>query len=480
MAVALLAAGCTTVLPPERVAVDVPAAYGETAGAPATADGIAWKPAQPAEQRDRGAWWQVFGDPALTALVTEAQENSPSLAIALARVRESRAAAGVVDASRGLRVDAGIGPTRQGDAAGTATQWRAQLGAAYEVDLFGRLSEASRAATLGVEAQEAASRSVLLALQADVAQHYFALRALDAEADVLARSIGLRQDALRLARHRFASGDTSELDVAQADTELAVTRAEEERIRRVRAQTLHALAVLLGKAPSQFTFAPAPLQSFRIDIPVGLPSELLERRPDIAQAQRQLAAASARIGVAKTAFYPSLTLTAGAGFASSTFGNLFQMSSRSWILGPLVGTMLNVPLLDGGRNRANLEGAQAAYDGLVANYRQQVLNGFREVEDSLSTLATLDRQLKHEADAVAAAGRAARLADTRYRNGSASYLEVIDAQRAILSAQRSQAQSEGLRAAATVGLIRALGGGWSSDIAGIAQSDSLAGLAKKP
>jgi multidrug efflux system outer membrane protein len=199
-----------------------------------------------------------------------------------------------------------------------------------------------------------------------------------------------------------------------------------------------------------------------VTVPPGLPSDLLQRRPDIAQAQRQLAAASARIGAAKAAFFPSLSLTGTAGYESNELRNLFQWSSRSWLLGPLVGTALTLPLLDGGRNKANLARADASYEGLVANYRQQVLVGFQEVEDNLSALRTLDRQIRFESDAVDSSQLATRLAESRYNYGSASYLEVIDAQRSSLSAQRAQSQSVGQRAVVSVGLIRALGGGWGS------------------
>jgi multidrug efflux system outer membrane protein len=197
-----------------------------------------------------------------------------------------------------------------------------------------------------------------------------------------------------------------------------------------------------------------------VTVPAGLPSDLLERRPDIAKAQRELAAASERIGVAKAAFFPSLTLTGTGGFASSTLGDLFNWSSRSWLLGPLVGTALTMPLLDGGRNKANLARADANYEGLVANYRQQVLVGFQDVEDNLSALRTLDKQIVFEDRAVKSAALAAKLADSRYRNGSTSYFESIDAQRSSLAAQRSMSRSLGQRAVASVGLIRALGGGW--------------------
>lgn len=453
---ALVLAGCSTAKPPEQLKLDLPTQYREQAE---TLDG-AWKLAMPADSKDRGEWWVVFGDDNLSALIVEASNANLNLAMALARVKDARAAAGVVNADRGVQVDVGVGPTRTGNSQSISTRYSAPLSFSYEVDLFGRLSDASRAARLDAQGQEAAYRSVLLALQSDVAQQYFTIRSLDSELDVLQKTVALRQEALDLTQRRFDAGDTSELDVAQAKTEWATTSAELEGVNRQRAQRDHALAILLGKAPAEFTLAAAPLAAPIVNVPAGLPSDLLERRPDIAQAQRQLAASSERIGAAKAAFFPKLILTGSAGYESNELRDLFKWSSRSWMLGPVVGTMLSMPLFDGGRNRSNLERADANYEALVANYRQQVLVGFQDVEDNLSALRTLDRQIQFEDQAVKSAQLATRLADSRYRYGSASYFEVIDAQRSSLSSQRSKIRSTGQRAVASVGLIRALGGGW--------------------
>ena len=458
LAAMLVLAGCSTTKPPEQVSMDVPAQYKEAAALEG-----AWKMATPADNVDRGEWWNVFNDSALDALIVQATEASPTLAAAVARVQEARAIAGIVDSDRAFRLDGGTGPTRIKESGESpVTEWRAMVNASYEVDLIGRLSDASRAAQLDAEAQEAAYRAVLLALQADVAQQYFLIRALDSELATLGKTIELRQEEVRLVQYRYELGDISELDVAKARAELAIVQAEAEGVTRIRAQQDHALAVLLGRAPAQFSLTAAPLQPAPVIVPAGLPSDLLERRPDIAQAQRELAAASARIGVAKAAFFPRLTLTGSAGYASSDLGDLFKWSSRSWLLGPLIGTALSLPIFDGGRNQANLARANAEYEGQVANYRQKVLVGFREVEDNLSALGTLDRQLGFQDEAIAAARTAARLADVRYHNGSTSYFEVIDAQRTLLSAERARSQSLGQRSIAAVGLIRALGGGWQS------------------
>lgn len=456
MALSVVLAGCSLSKPPEQVEVVVPAGYQELARENAQR----WKVAEPADAVDRGQWWAALGDAQLSALIVKASAANPSLDLALARVEEARALAGLAKADSGLQLGLGAGPTRQGSAQASQTTLRAQLNAGYEVDLFGGLADNTRAATLEAMGEEAAYRSVLLTLQADVAQTYYSLRALDSEVAVLEQGIGLRRESLQMVQRQFDSGDRSELETAQARTELAVAQAALEAALRTRAVLDHSLATLLGLPPAAYSSAAAALVPRHMQIPAGLPSQLLERRPDIAQAQRQLAAASARIGVAKAAFFPRLVLTASGGFESSDLNDLFKWSSRSWLLGPLLGTVLNMPLLDGGRNQANLDRADARYDGAVAAYKGKVLTAFKEVEDSLSDIRTLERELAFQDEAVASAGRAATLADSRYRNGATSYFESIDAQRSQLETQRAQVQVAGERARAYVRLIKALGGGW--------------------
>ncbi|MFJ7795702.1 efflux transporter outer membrane subunit [Pseudomonas sp. NPDC096950] len=456
LSLGILLAGCSLSKPAETTDVDVPAMYREVAKENADR----WKVGVPSDAIDRGQWWKVFGDDQLSGFIIEASQANPTLTVALSRVQEARASAGLAKADSSFQLGLGAGPTRQGTADSAQTTLRTQLNASYEVDLFGGLADNTRAATLEAMGEEAAYRSVLLALQSDVAQTYFSLRTLDSEIAILEDTIKLRRESLNMVQRQFDTGDRSELETAQARTELATAQASLESALRERSANDHALAVLLGKPPSNFTFATAPLLVQTVEIPAGLPSDLLERRPDIAQAQRQLAAASARIGVAKSAFFPRLVLTASGGFESTDLNDLFKWSSRSWLLGPLVGTVLNMPLLDGGRNQANLDKADARYDGAVASYKNQVLIGFKEVEDSLSAIRTLNRELQYQDEAVEAATRAATLAEARYTNGSTSYFESIDAQRTRLVSQRAQAQVSGLRAKAYVGLIKALGGGW--------------------
>jgi len=433
-----------------------------------------WKAAQPSDQALRGAWWRVFDDPVLDQLESDASRASPTLQAAFSRVQASRALQQVARADLFPSIDAGFGPTReklspasqlraQDVTIPSQTLWRAQADVSYEVDLFGKVSDANRAAQADAMQSEALYRSTLLTLQADVAQRYFTLREEDAELAIYRRNVTLREAQLQFVQHRFDEGEVSELDLAQAKTELAGTRADAMSTERQRATTEHALAVLLGRTPAEFSLAAAPLVPVRIDIPPGLPSDLLERRPDVAAAERAMAAANARIGVAKGAYFPSLSLTGSAGVESATLGDLFKWSSRAFLLGPLAGTALSVPIFDGGRRRGNLANARAAYEEDAANYRQTVLQAFQEVEDSLSDLRILKTQTRTQDAAVAASQRAAHISQSQYREGAANYLSVIDAERNVLQSQRSAAQLYGVQAGATVKLIRALGGGWGSD-----------------
>jgi len=261
-------------------------------------------------------------------------------------------------------------------------------------------------------------------------------------------------------QHRFDAGDIDEVDLARAKSELASAQADSYGVARQRAVAEHALAILLGKTPAEFSFAPQPLTRLSITVPPGLPSDLLERRPDIAAAERTMAAANARVGVAKAAYFPRLDLTGALGYESAKLSDLFNWSSRTFLLGPLVGTALTLPIFDGGRREAGINRARAVYEEDVANYRQSVLKAFGEVEDNLANLRILTDQTRAQDDAVAASTRAAKLSHVQYREGSVSYFNVIDADRTVLQQQRSAVQLDGERARATVNLIRALGGGW--------------------
>jgi len=466
-------AACSVEPPYHRPDVAAPAAFKEAP--PAVARGPhdvgAWTPAHPADDAHRGAWWTVFGDPTLNALEDQAQAANQNLKAAAARVQQARALTQAARASWFPSLDAGFGPTRervspasqflpQNANVPTQTLWRAQTTASYEADLFGRVGSNVNAARADAQQSEALFRSVQLALQADVAQNYFQLRQFDSQLGLYQRTVALREDALKLVERRFADGDISELDVAQARNELASARADAVGVARQRAASEHGLAILLGKAPADFSFPPTPLVPVTARIPAGLPSTLLERRPDIAAAERAMAAANARVGLAKSAFFPKLDITGAFGYESATLGDLFMWSSRAFLLGPFAGTALSLPIFDGGRRRAGLDEARAKYDEDVAQYRQQVFVAFREVEDNLSDLRLLDDQLRAQDDAVSASQRAAHLSRTQYDEGQVSYLNVIDSERSVLVSQLQASQLRGLQAVATVNLIRALGGGW--------------------
>jgi len=430
-----------------------------------------WQTANPSEALSRGEWWTIFGDDKLNELEQQALEANQNLKAAAARLKEARAMVQAAKAGWFPTLDAGFGPTRVQQSAASQMQpdgtyipqqtlWRAQASASYEVDLFGRVASTVDASKADAQQSDALFRSVQLALQADVAQNYFALRGLDAEAEVFTTTVKLREEALQLVERRFAEGDISELDVSRARAELATARSDAMTVQRLRATSEHSLAVLLGKAPAEFSMPATPLQAVNVRVPAGLPSSLLERRPDVSAAERAMAAANARSGIAKAAFFPSLTLTGVGGFESATLGDLFKWSSRAFLLGPLAGTALNIPIFDGGRRSANLENARARHEEEVAKYRQQVLTAFREVEDSLSDLRILESQTRTQSDAVAAAAHAAAISRTQYTEGAVNYLDVIDAERTSLQTRRAAVQLQGVQAAATVNLIRALGGGW--------------------
>jgi outer membrane protein, multidrug efflux system len=467
-AAALWLAACSVAPRYEPPAAPAAAAFKETIPA---AEALRWKVAEPSDAIPRGAWWRVFDDPQLDRLQAQAAQANPSLQAALARLAQARAISRADRAEQQPRIDAAAGPGRQRAAPAARglepdadvapqTLWRAQASVSYEFDLFGRVASAVAAADADAEQAQALYRSLQLALQADVAQHHFALRAVDGELALMDETLALREAALQVVERRFQAGETSELDAARARTELAVTRAEAVALARRRAELEHALAVLLGQTPAEFSLARSPLVFEPIAVPAGLPSALLERRPDIAAAERAMAAANARIGVARAAAFPRLSLTGALGFESADLGDLFRWSSRSWALGSLAGGLLTMPLVDGGRHQALADGARARYDEAVAGYRQQVLVAFREVEDSLSGLRTLAEQARVQQQAVEAARRAAQLSAARYRNGFVNQLEPIDAERSLLATQRAALQVARERALTTVGLIRALGGGW--------------------
>ena len=477
---ALVLAGCSlapTVPEPE---VTVPAAYKEV-----TAVEGSWKAAAPSEAQQRGAWWATFGDAKLDALEDQAAQANPTLASAAARVKAARASLGAAEADRWPQLGLNAGVSRgqssasqlglpKGTVTPPSTSYTAGLGASYEVDLFKRVGNGITAARADAEQVEASYRSVLLALQADVAQTYFALRALDAEAAQLDATVALRTENVRLIGKRFQAGDVAEIDVARSRTELSTLQAEVVALRGSRARLEHSLALLLGQAPSGFSFGnqPLALDATVPVVPPGLPSALLERRPDVTAAQRSMAAATARVGVARSAMFPALALTANGGYASGELSDLFKWDSRSW----LASLVFSLPIIDGGRNKAAIRRSEAQLEGAVADYRQSVLVAFADVEDNLAGLRSVREQVDFTDAAVASARRASELADKRYRAGQDSYLQLMEAQRDLLTVERQAVKLRGTWATTTVALIRSLGGGWEAAGTKTAAADAPAPL----
>jgi outer membrane protein, multidrug efflux system len=426
----------------------------------------AWKEGRPLDNVPRGNWWQVFDDATLNELESRALTFNQNLKGAVARVDQARATARVARSEflPSLNLDPSFSRDRyspnQVPSFGhvTANTFRTPLDLSYEVDLWGRVRRSFESARADAQASLAEFYGVLLTLQSDVAENYFAIRALDAEIATVNKTVDLRKEQVQLVQGRFNGGIGSDLDVARAETELATTEAEAASLAQRRAELENAIAILIGSNPSSFQLAagtnhwgPQPPV-----IPAGLPADLLERRPDVAEAERQLASANARIGVAKASFFPVLTLTGSGGFVSGDIDSLFKWDSRTWSIGP----SLSLPLFAGGRNRANYRRSQAARDEAIAHYRQQVLVAFGEVENSLSGIRYLAIQAEAQQRAVANARRAADLATDRYRSGIVSYLEVVDASREALQSERADAELAGQRLIASVQLIKALGGGW--------------------
>jgi len=456
LAAALVLAGCAVQTIEPVAAPAAPAAFKELDGR--------WTQARPAEAQARGEWWKAFGDPVLDELVVRADRNSTSVQLAAARLNQARALLRAADADRlpqvGVSAGASRGNTATPGVTNPSTLLTAGASVAWEADVFGRLAKASQAAALDAQASEALLQSTRLLVQADVARSYFALRALDNERTLVRQTVDAYRDTLRLTERRYQAGDVAELDLARVQAEVASTQSQALALDRQRAEVEHALAVLLGELPSQFglqALVDAEWGGVLPIVPPGVPSTVLTRRPDVAAAQSSMLAAQKRVGVAQAAWFPDLSLTATGGFASNELGDLFKWSARSWG----VGALLSLPVFDGGRREAGVKNANAQWDAAAAGYREQVLVAFRDVEDQLSALRLLADQAGAQKQAVDAASRATVLSTSRYRNGYVSQLELLDARRSELANRRQALQVRAAQYQATVGLIRALGGGWS-------------------
>lgn len=454
----MLLAGCATQLPqvdPESLPT-VPAAFKEGDGR--------WTIAPPAAAQPRGEWWRAFSDPVLDELVERANRNNASIKTAAARLAQARAIVRATDADRYPQVAVGATAARQrGLAGGNPGPARNILEAgadlAYEVDLFQRLARATDAAALDARAREGLLLSTRLLVQAEVAQAYLALRALDAEIALVRGTVAAYRATLELTERRWRAGDVAELDVARATVEVAETESEALTLARRRTELEHALAVLVGETPSEFDVSTGDWSTALPVIPAGIPGTVLARRPDVSAAQDEMLAAQQRVGVAQAAWFPNVTLTAAGGLASGELSDLFKWSARSW----LIGGLLSLPLFDGGRRQAGIDSAGAEFDAAVSRYREQILVAFKDVEDQLAALRLLSEQAEVQQLAVDSALRATSLSEVRYRNGYVSQLDLLDAKRSELRNRRQALQVRSAQYQATVALVRALGGGWSAN-----------------
>jgi multidrug efflux system outer membrane protein len=443
-------------------ATTIPAAYaGATNG---------WKVAEPQGQLPKGNWWEIFGDAELNALEAQASAANQQLKVAVAQFAEARAAMDITRAGLFPSVSLSGAYTRQrispnapsvtsGRPIGqpsTFNEFTVPLDLSYEVDLWGRVRRSVESARAQAQASADDLEAIRLAIQAEVAVDYFSLRALDSEQAVLDSSVLVFSKSLDLTKNLRTGGVATDLDVAQAETILKTTQAQIPSVELQREQFEHALALLMGQTASTFQIPGRTLSIAPPLIPSGLPSELLERRPDVSAAERRMAAANASIGVAKAAFFPTVELNGLAGVESVNAGTLFNWSSRMWALGP----SLTLPIFEGGRLRAGLRFANATYEEMVASYRQSVLTAFSEVEDSLSAQHRLASQYEAESDALLAARKQLEIANYRYRDGLTTYLDVATAEASELNIEFTTVQLRGEQLVAAVTLTKSLGGGW--------------------
>jgi NodT family efflux transporter outer membrane factor (OMF) lipoprotein len=430
-----------------------------------------WVAAQPADALERGPWWQLFNDPVLNELAARVEVSNQNVAAAAAAYAQARALVAEQRAALfpSVTLNAGASRSGNGGGAGNATttasnsnrssgNYQASLGTAWEPDVWGRLQSVANGAAATAAASAADLATAKLSAQGELAVNYLSLRQQDAQKALLASTLAGYARALEIAQNRYAAGIAAKTDVLQAQTQLANAQADQASVQRTRAQLEHAIAVLVGQAPGNFTLAAAPDWKPTVpSVPVGVPSTLLQRRPDIAAAERRMASANQQIGVAKAAYYPSLSLNASVGTAASRVPDLFSAPAALWALGLSAAQVL----FKGGALDARLDGATAAYNQTVARYRQVVLSAFQNVEDQLSAARVLQLQQALRAQASSAADQVEQQVLNRYRSGQVSYSEVITAQTTALNARRALVQATADRQTTAVALIQSLGGGWN-------------------
>jgi NodT family efflux transporter outer membrane factor (OMF) lipoprotein len=463
---ALLLTGCTVGPKYETPTTPMTDSFKEATPADYKTAG-SWPRAQPDDAAHRGEWWQIFGDPKLDSLEDELSDANQNLKIADARFREARALIGFQRAAQFPTISTGVNASSLQDSSHqpyflipnppSEGQLQLPFDLSYEVDLWGRIRRMVAAAREEAQATAGDLETVSLSLHAELAFDYIELRSADAQQRLLDDTVKAYTDALRLTQNRLAGGYVAASDVAQAQTQLDTTRVQDTDIGVMRAQYEHAIAVLVGQPPAAFHLPPAPLEAQPPPVSAGIPSELLQRRPDIAAAERRVAEANDQVGIALAAYYPSLNLSALAGFEGTSGGTWFGWPSLFWA----VGTSMTQELFDGGARHALTENARAAYDAAVASYRQTTLTAFQQVEDNLSALRILGTEAQQQTEAVNAANNSLRIFTNRYVGGEDTYLNVITAQTFALSNERNSVDIQRRRMEASVLLVKALGGGWN-------------------
>ena len=455
---ALLLGGCMVGPDYTKPSVPMTPTYKETDG---------WKAAEPSDHLPRGQWWAILGEPELDALEEQVAAANQDLKVAEARLREARALVRFNRAALFPTISTSFGASSIRDSAnrpfspsgantGSSGELLFSLDMSYEIDLWGRVRRTVAAARHEAQATAADLETARLSLQAELAMDYVELRAADAQKQLLDETVKAFEAALQLTTNRFRGGAAPKSDVAQAQTQLDTTRAQAIDVTVQRAQLEHAIATLMGKPPADFGLPARPLDTRPPEIPAGLPSQLLERRPDIAAAERRVAEANEQIGIAKAAYYPTVMLNASVGFEGSSFGNVLNASSLLWA----VGASITQTIFDGGRRGATSDAARASYDATVAAYRQTTLTAFQQVEDNLAALRILEQEAQQQRRAVESAQQSLQLFTNRYRGGVDNYLQVITAQTVTLTNQRNEIDILRRRMDASVLLVKALGGGW--------------------
>lgn len=457
-AVTLMVAGCAVGPDYKTPSADVPAAYKEASPG--------WKVAQPADQHDRGEWWTIYNDPQLKALEDKLNTSNQTVAQYAAAYRQARALVGEARAAYFPVISGSAGMTRSGTGSGSSSTttsrsgvsnaYSAQLDASWEPDLWGKVSRTVSAQEASQQGAAATLANARLSAQGTLAQTYFSLRSLDATQKLLDDTVLAYERSMKLTQNQYAQGVAARSDIIQAQTQLQSAQAAAIDNGIARAQDEHAIAVLVGEPASTFSIPPSPLTATPPAVPPQMPSELLERRPDIAAAERAAKAANEQIGVAIAAFFPSLTLSASGGFQSSVLSQLLSAPARFWTLGPqLAGT-----IFDGGLRTAQTNAARATYDQDVAAYRQTVLAAFQDVEDNLASLRILEQEVVVQQQAVDSARQALDIVTNQYKSGTVAYLTVLTAQTTAFTAEQKLDSLAGQRMVSSVGLVKALGGGW--------------------